>query len=118
MTVALGDVQADCGEVYDNLNNGTTAAGLLITKANTKIVDITGTTTGFDSPIRNIADFFICNQVLGSSSATDLGIGPIRVGRSSVKEMRDAFLDEAKSTLAKLGYTLNTANLLMGVVNQ
>jgi len=118
MVVSLADLQADCGEVYDNLNNGTTAASSLITKAGSKISVLTGTTTGYDSPIRNLADAYVCNQVLGSSSSSDFGIGPIRVGRTQIREMRDLFLESAKEDMASLGYTLSTKNLMFEAVNQ
>lgn len=117
MVVTLANVQADCGEVYDNLNNGTTAASSQISKAEDHIVLITGTTTGYDLAVRNLADAYICQQVLGSSSAANISVGSISVGRKQVLEMRDTFIRQAEHVLALSGYTMSVKNFLIRQVN-
>ena len=118
MAVTQAQVQADCGEAYDNLNNGTTALGALLTKANSRIAEVTGTTTNYDLPIRNLADAFVCQQLLSSSDSTQQSIGTIRIGNRKIVEMRDYFLKECENSLALAGYSLSSVNIEVEVVNQ
>lgn len=118
MVVFIEDLKNDCGEVYDNLNNGTTAAYSLLEKSKTKIIALTGTTSGFDLPIRNLANAYICNQVLGSTQATDQSVGIIRVGRKQIIVMFNNFIEECNNSLALQGYILNYKNAGFEVVNQ
>jgi hypothetical protein len=118
MSVVIGDLRIDCGEVYDGLTNGTTAATGLLSKAYAMVKLATGTTTGHDMAVRSLADAYVCQQVLGSSNSTDFSVSVIRVGRTQILEMRKAFLEEAKNALAIDGYSFSPAALYMEVVNQ
>jgi len=105
MAVAIADLKADTGELYDNLNDGTTAAKSLLIKATSKITDITGTTTGFSLAIRNVADAYICQQQLGNLDPVSKSIaGSINVGEKRVVEMRDGFVNDATESLRVKGY--------------
>lgn len=119
MAVGIEELRADCGEVYDSLINGTTAAQSLLDKAKDKILEITSSTTArYDLAIRNLADAFVCNQVLGSSSGTSIKIASISVGSRKIKEMRDGFYQECSDSLSRYGYSLKSAGVIFKVVNQ
>jgi len=117
MVVTIAQLRMDCGEVYDNLTNGTTAATGLLSKASSEIVLITSTTTGFDLPIRNLADAHICQQVLGGSAGASISLGSISIGRKGILEMRDRFIKSVSDTLALSGYSFKIANFMVEKVN-
>ena len=117
MTVTIANLYADCGEVYDNLTNGTTAATALLSKAGAEIALITGTTTGFDLPVRNLADAHICQQVLGGSAGASISLGSISIGRKGILEMRERFIKSVSDTLALSGYTFKVGNFMVEKVN-
>jgi len=80
MAVNLAMVQADCGEIYDALNNGTTAASLLIARAENFVKLSTGTTTGYDEVVRPLADAMIVTQVMGGVDPVNKTVGTLSVG--------------------------------------
>lgn len=114
----IEDLGIDCGEVYSNLNNGTTAAEGLLDKAQAQIATITGTVVGYDLPVRSLADAYICQQVLGSSSGADQSVGIIRIGRPQIALMRENFIKDCKSELARDGFMLQKSAITIEVVNQ
>jgi hypothetical protein len=119
MSVSLADLRADCGEVYDNLTNGTTAATNLLAKATSRVSLITGG-VAVDDATRAFADAFICQQFLGSDSSTDQAVGAIRVGKKEVLAMQRSFIQEAEDILGLMGYTVKgtLGGMMFEVVNQ
>jgi len=118
MAVTIADLKVDTGEVYDNLNNGTTAAAGLLSKAQQVITKITGTATGYDLAVRNLADSFICNHALGLTSSTNQSVSVISVGRKEIIAMRDNFIKECDMILGMDGYNLKQGFIGFEVVNQ
>jgi len=117
MAVTLAQLQADLGDVYTNLTNGTTAASAILTKANTTISDITGTTTNYDIAIRNTADYFIVNQMLGSRDGVSVGVEGVSIGEKRLVEMRNAFLEQSMNSLKVAGFSVNGARVRIEQVN-
>ena len=116
--IVITDLKADCGELYDALNDGTTAAKSLLAKASDKIINITGTTVGFNGPIRNLADVYICQQLLGSLDPVTKSVaGAINVGEKRVVEMRDSFVNEVKEDLRIKGYSIRGNIAIVNQVN-
>ena len=114
------DIQADCGEIYDAVNNGTTAVKLHIVRAQRKVKRITGTTTGsdHDDAIRDLADAFTCQQVLGGVDPVSKNVAGMAVGEKKLVEMRDRFYDDFKSTIMEMGYSLTGNHIIFKVANQ
>jgi hypothetical protein len=117
MAVTLADVQADTGEIYDALNNGTTAATSMITLAENFISDITGTTTTFDTAIRFFADTLLCNQVLGGVDPVSKTIGNLNIGAKELRAMRDEFMELSKMALKIKGYSADGLAVRAQMVN-
>lgn len=118
MGVTQSQIQADCGEAFDNVNGGTTAIGALLDKGKLRIEEITGTSTGYDLPVRNLTDALVCQQLLSSSDSTNQSVGIIKIGDRKLIEMRDWFLAECRNSLALHGYSLQSVNISTEVVNQ
>lgn len=116
----LSDLRQDTGEIYDALNNGTTAATSLRTKAQNRVKRITGTTTGDgqDDAIRDLADAFICNQVLGGVDPISKNVAGVAVGEKRLVEMRDKFVDDYKKTLNQMGYSEDGNHIIFKSANQ
>ena len=117
MAVTLAQLEADLGDIYNNLTDGTTAATSMLGKANTQISDITGTTTGHDIAIRNTADYYIVNQMMGSRDGVSIGVEGVAVGEKRIVEMRDGFLDQALNALKVKGFNVNGARVRIVQVN-
>jgi len=117
MAVTLLNVQHDTGEIYTALDNGTTAANSLIALAGDFISDITGTTTGFDIPIRWFADVLICNQVLGGVDPVSKTIGQLNIGAKDLRSMRDRFQQLTDKVLKIKGFSVDGLAVRAEMVN-
>ena len=112
MAVTLAQISADIGEVYDAIDGGTTAASAILVRAQNRVIDLTGTTTGYDSTIRPLTDAMICNQVIGGIDPVNKTIGTLSVGAKDMVSARNYFTDEAKKTLVIKGYSLDGLRIL------
>lgn len=104
------EIQYDVGDAR-NVTGGTTAITSFITKAKSDIKDITGTTTGNDNAIRNLADMYTVNAMLG-------GLGPESVGRIELISQRNKFYEEANRNLLVKGFALDGKTIRFTSVNQ
>ena len=107
MAVTLAQVQADIGEVYDSMNNGTTAVTLIIARAQTDVNDITSNYAAYDGLTRPLADSYCIQQFLGSLESPDQKIGPISVGKRELVKMRDAFDKQFQSSAKRNGFNMD-----------
>lgn len=107
MTVTLAQVEADIGEVYASINNGTTAVSSMISRAQTDVNDITGNYTLYDSLTRPLTDSYCIQQFLGSLESPDQKIGPISVGKRELIKMRDDFNRQFESAANRKGFNMN-----------
>ena len=114
----IGNLQSDCGQVYDDLTNGTTAATALLTKAKTLVKDITGTTTGFDSAIRELADSQVVNQVLGNRTGVDWSSEGKAYGRKELVTMQRNFEAAYVRSMRVKGFHVDGVSFQFRVVNQ
>lgn len=97
------DIKADIGEAYNqvggiNNNLGTTSAILqrLIARAETDVTDVTGTTTGYNQPIRYLADAYALTHCLSS-------LGPESDNETKILNMRNNFIELAKTAFRRKG---------------
>lgn len=117
---SISEIQADCGDIYDAVNNGTTAVKIMIVRAQNKVKRITGTTTGadHDDAIRDLSNAFVCNQVLGGVDPVSKNVAGMAVGEKKLTEMRDRFYDDFKDTIIEMGYSLTGNHIIFKVANQ
>lgn len=116
----ITEINADTGEIYTAVNDGSTAVKLIITRAQNKVNRITGTTAGADRDdlIRDLADAFVCNQVLGGVDPISKNVSGIAIGEKKLVEMRDRFVEDFKETLMEMGYSLTGDHIIFKVANQ
>ena len=100
-------VKADLGELYSAVDNGTTAVNAIITRAEEFVKIQTGTTTGYDSIIRPLADAMIANQVMGGIDPVNKTIGSLSVGDKDIRTMQQFFMNEAKKASVMKGISLD-----------
>jgi len=113
MTVALTDISADCGEVYDAVDGGTTAVASIITRAEDFVKSVTGTTTAYDTVIRPLADAMVTNQVIGGVDAVNKTIGNLSVGNKDLIGMQRYFQSEAKRAAVIKGVSIDGFKILI-----
>ena len=113
MTILFGNVQDDVGVETWEAFGGTTSTVVkrLITKAENRIKDITGTTVGYDVPIRSLADAYVYQRVKG-------GLGPESVERTPYTDLINKSLDDVKSSLKVKGYSIDGKHVMFQSVNQ
>ena len=107
------DIKADVGDVWNAFEGTTTTlVNSLITKAQTKVKQVTGTTTGDaqDLSIRALADAYSVQHALG-------GMGPETVDDKNLVEMRNRFNDEAVNALKVIGKSLDGKSVKFSQVN-
>jgi hypothetical protein len=112
MAVTLTQISADCGEVYDAVDGGTTAVTSLIARANTFVALACGTTTGNDAILRPLADAMVVNQVMGGVDPVNKTIGTLSVGNKDLRTMQMYFTNEAKKASVMKGYSLDGLRIL------
>ena len=108
MAVTLADIRADVGELYNAMENGTTAVNSLITKAEGMVTAVAGTTTNLDIAVRNLADFYVCQHIIGGVDPVSKTIGAnLTLGPKEIKNMRDGFLDDYERFMKIKGYSID-----------
>lgn len=112
MAVTLTDIRADIGELYDSVSNGTTSISSVITRAEDYVKGITGTTTGYDSIVRPLADAMVVNQMMGSIDSVNKTIGNLSVGNKDLATMQRYFQAEANKVAIIKGYSLDGYRIL------
>jgi len=118
MAVALADIRADIGEFYSAMENGTTAVGSLITKAEGFVSAMTGTTTGYDNAIRDITNAYVCNHIIGGLDPVSKSVGAnITVGAKSVRDARDNFIEMAERYMKIKGYSIDGIRIKFELAN-
>ena len=114
MAVTLAQVSADTGEIYDAVDGGTTAVTSIIGRANAFIVaSDAGTTTGYDTVIRPMADAMVVNQVIGGVDSVNKTIGSLSVGQKDLRSMYNNFMAEARKAAIIKGISLDGYRILM-----
>ena len=113
MAVTIADISADTGEVYDAVDGGTTAVTSIIERAQNFVKLQTGTTVGFDTIIRPLADAMVVNQVMGGIDPVNKTIGTLTVGNKDMRSMQTYFKSEAKKAAVMQGYSIDGLTLLM-----
>ena len=111
MTVTLAQVEADCGEIYTAVNNGTTAVTSTITRA-TNIVNNVGGAATDDVVIRPLTDALVCNQVIGGVDSVNKTIGTLSVGDKDMKSMQNYFQNEARIAAVAKSYSIEGLTIL------
>lgn len=109
MTVTLADISADCGEVYDAADGGTTAVTSLIARATAFAA---GAGSSSDLIIRPLADAMLTNQVMGGIDSVNKTIGTLSVGAKELRSSRNWFMQEAKSAASILGISLDGIRII------
>ena len=112
MAVTLAQVQADLGEIYDAVNNGTTAVSAILTRAREHVKLFSSTTTGFDAVIRPLSDAMVVNQVMGAIDPVNKTIGNLSVGNKDLPSMQRYFLNEARKASVLKGYSMDGLSIL------
>jgi hypothetical protein len=119
MAITTTAVHADVGELWDGISGTTTTiCERLITKAEATIVDVTGTTTNFDRAVRSLADYFVCQHILGGRDYVSINVGGVSLSEKRLVEMRDDFFKEAERSLRIKGYNLDGNVVRWTAVNQ
>ena len=105
------DIQYDVGDAR-NVTDGSTAIKSFITKAQSKVKLVTGTTTGDaqDLAIRNLAAAYTVNAMLG-------GLGPETVNDKNIVVQRDEFINEANKSLLAIGKSLDGFKIQFKQIN-
>ena len=112
MAVTIDLVEYDIGELYDSVDNESTAVESMITRAEEFVKLLTGTTTGYDAIIRPLADAMVVNQMVGSVDSVNKTIGSLSVGTKDLRSMKKYFMDEAKKAAVIKGYSLDGLTIL------
>ena len=112
MVVTLAQVSADCGEIFDAVDGGTTAVNAIITRGEENVKLSTGTTTGYDAITRPLIDAMITNQVMGGVDSINKTIGTLSVGDKDMKSMQRFFFNEAQKAAVRKGYSLDGLQIL------
>jgi hypothetical protein len=111
MAVTIADVEADTGEVYDAVDNGSTAVASILTRAENFIK--LQLSSGYDEIHRPLADAMVVNQVIGGIDGVNKTIGSLEVGKKDLVSMRDSFMHEAKKAAVIKGISLDGLRILM-----
>lgn len=111
MTVTIGDISADTGEIYDAVDGGTTAVTSILARASAFVVLAGGAATD-DPVIRPLADAMVVNQVIGGIDSVNKTIGTLNVGNKDMGTMQRYFKSEANKAAVIKGYSLDGLTLL------
>jgi len=112
------DIKYDIGDLWNDIEGTTTTTvNALISKSQSMIKEITGTTAGYDLQIRNLANAYVCQHVLGSRNYQNISIEGLSVGQKEILNMRDQFLLWVENGLRLKGYTLTGKHIIFEVVN-
>lgn len=118
MTVTLADIRADVGELYNAMENGTTAVNSLISKAEGFVTAMTGGVTGYDNGVRSLASFYVCQHALGGVDPVSKTIGGnLTIGPKMVKEMRNSSLNDFERFMKIKGYSIDGLRIGIELVN-
>ena len=112
MAVTLAQVSADCGEVYDAVDGGTTAVTAIITRAENFVKLQTSTTTAYDAVIRPLADAMVVNQMMGGIDPVNKTIGSLSVGEKDLRTMHRNFKHEANKAAVIAGVSLDGLTII------
>jgi len=112
MAVTLSQISADCGEVYDGVDGGSTAVTAIITRAQEFVKLKSGTTTGYDTITRPLADAMVVNQVMGGVDPVNKTIGTLSVGEKDLRSMRNYFQEEAKKGAVMNGISIDGLTII------
>ena len=112
MAVSNTNIEHDIGELYDSMDNGTTAVGSIIDRAEAFVKLLTGTTTGYDTIIRPLADAMCINHMMGGIDPINKTIGNLSVGSKDLKSMQKFFMDEAKKAAVISGVSLDGLTII------
>lgn len=118
MAVTLANISGDTGEVYDAVDGGTTAVTAILGRAQAFVVALAGTTTGYDTIIRPLADSMVCNQVLGGVDSVNKTIGNLSVGQKDIVSMRNYFHEEAKKSAFIKGLSIDGLSIILNDTEQ
>lgn len=110
MTVTLAQLQADLGEIYDGMNNGTTAVSAIITRAESFVELVESTKP--DSIVRPLAAAMCVNQVIGGIDGVNKTIGTLSVGNKDLRTMQSFFKHEANKAAVIAGVSLDGMTLI------
>lgn len=111
-SVAYTDVKFDIGQAYNMIDIATTSAvvNAQIVNAEEDVKLITATTDGYVQAIRYLADAYSVNAALGS-------LGPESELDTKFINMRDEFMNKAKSSLRRKGKDFDNINAAWKQVN-
>ena len=107
MAVTLAQVSADCGEVYDAVDGGTTAVTAIITRAENFVDNIPNGASTDDVVVRPLVDAMVVNQVIGGIDPVNKTIGNLSVGNKDLNSMRIYFKEEARRAAVVKGYSID-----------
>lgn len=106
-------IHSDIGLAFNTLDaTTTTTIKRLITKAQNRIKNITGTTSGAirDDAIRSLADAFTVTNALAN-------IDPNKDNMEAFIQMRDNFIKDTNDSLRLIGFTLDGIKIQFTHVN-
>jgi len=112
MAVTIAQISADCGEVYDAVDGGTTAVSAIITRAQNFVDAIPDGASTDDAVVRPLVDAMVVNQVIGGIDPVNKTIGNLSVGNKDLNSMRDYFKHEANRAAVVKGYSLDGLTIL------
>lgn len=112
MTVTITNISHDCGEVYDAVDGGTTAVTGILQRATAFIASLAGTSVGYDTIVRPLADAMVCNQVLGGVDSVNKTIGSLSVGNKNIVAMQRYFKNEARTAAIIKGISIDGYRIL------
>jgi len=113
MAVTIANIEADIGELYGSVDNGTTAISSIITRAEDFVKLQSGTTTGYDAVIRPLADSMVVNHMHGGIDPVNKTIGSLSVGDKDLSTMQVAFKKEANVAAVIKGISLDGLTILL-----
>ena len=111
-TLTYLDVKYDIGEAWNQIDSATTSALInqLIGRAEDDVKIVTGTTAGYKQPIRYLTDAYAINHCLAS-------LGPESDVETKLLNMRDHFIDLAKTAFRRKGKDYDGIQSAWAVVN-
>jgi len=112
MTVTLAQISADCGEVYDAIDGGTTAVTAILTRAQNFVDAIPEGASTDDAVVRPLIDAMVANQVIGGIDPVNKTIGNLSVGNKDLVAMRNYFKEEANKAAVIKGYSLDGLTII------
>jgi len=108
MTVTSTDIHRDVGEVWDAINGTTTTiVSALITRAENMVTLAAGTSSGYDVAVRELADAYVVDNVIGGLDGVSKTIGSITVGRKDLLEKRNKHFEMFEKALKFKGVNPN-----------